>query len=110
MLVSPIIGDRKAKGTAAAVTVGLDPDPAAMFLHDAMHQRKADAGTLDTRIEPFEQAENLVVIGGIDAAAIVLDVEYRVRLILASADPDSGIGMVAAELDCIFGQVLQNLA
>jgi hypothetical protein len=66
------IGDGEVED-AAALGPGLDPDPAAVPLDDALADREAHPGArvLVVTVETTEQAEDLLAVGRVDTDAVV---------------------------------------
>lgn len=91
------------------LALGLDPDAAAMDLDDALDDGEADAGALGTGLQTLEEAEDLLLELGIDADAVVAHVEDPGAGVLPAADLDSGLGLVAHELDRVLHQVMHHL-
>lgn len=86
--VSHHIGQGKAETGACAGTIRLQPDPTAVYLHNALDHWQAHADSTAVTIQLLEYAENLFVICGSDADAVVADKKDRIPVLLFDADLD----------------------
>src|SRR5918996_5298761 len=94
-IISP--GDRRSRRGgqrepehAAASRLGLGPDPASLRFDDPAADRQPEPGAGDAVIDvqPLEDDEYLLGVGGIEAAAVVGDFEAPHRPFRAGRDPD----------------------
>ena len=86
--------EAEAEGRAVADPGRLQPDPPAVRLHDAPGQGQPEAGPLDARVEPVEELEHPGLVRGVDADAVVADVERHLPgpgPLVTRADPDLGV-------------------
>ncbi len=94
------------KRAALTLAFRLDPDPAPVHLDDAPGQGQADPGPLDVQIQPIEQAEDVLMIAGVDADAVVAHPAQHLAALPPGADLDARCGLLAHEVDGVVEQVL----
>ena len=63
--------ERKTKRTPASLASGFDPDAAAMHFDDALDQGQTNPCPVALRLQPFEQAEDLLVIPWVNPHTVV---------------------------------------
>src|SRR6266581_6709644 len=90
----------------------LRPDPATMFVDDALYggQAKAVSGKLVCGMEPLEHAEEFARVAQVKADAVVAHEIDNAFLGLARADDDEGGLARRAELERVVEQVGLDLA
>ena len=64
--------ERKTERTPASLASGFDPDASAMHLDDALDQGQANPCPVPLRLQPFEEAKDLLVVPWINSHTIVL--------------------------------------
>src|SRR4051812_14407207 len=63
--------ERKTEHTPASLTSGFDPDASAVHFDDALDQSQANACPVASRIEPFEETKDLLVIPRVNPHTVV---------------------------------------
>jgi hypothetical protein len=90
--------------------LGGNPDPPTVPFDDLLADRQADAraGVLVARVEALEDPEDPILIVGGNADAVVADRDDPFGVTALRSQMDGGSG-VAAELDCVADQVLEQV-
>src|SRR5256714_2794295 len=85
----PDCGQRERERRAPA-RLGLDPDPAAVALHDLFADREPDARTrvLVLPVQPLENDEDALEVLGIDPDAVVADVKHPLAVVPLRRNPN----------------------
>src|SRR5439155_22561845 len=96
----------------AVAQLRLGPDPATMFVDDALYggQTQAVPGKLVGAMQAMEHAEEFVFVAHVKTDAIVVDEIHNAFLGLAAAGGDEGGLARRAELERIVQQVGPDLA
>src|SRR5262245_42837319 len=86
--------------SGAGAGAALCPYAAAMAGHDALHQRQADAGSrkLSLVVQALEHAEQLVLVAGVEAGAVVAHRIDMLEIVAGRADFDARPRLAGAEL------------
>src|SRR5580700_1308179 len=94
----------------AEIRLRLDPNPAAMLLHDLPggSQAHARAGIFIV-LETLEQPEDAITVPGIDTDAVITDREYPHVVPRSCGDVNLGPAL-AAKLDRVFHQARKYVA
>ena len=89
MISSLLAGQNEIEGRAFA-RLRLGPDPATVFVDDALHGGQAQAvpGKLVCAMQAMEHAEEFVPVAHVEADAVVLHEIDNAILVLARADAD----------------------
>src|SRR5690606_13835239 len=112
-LGAPVVG-RGGQGPAYAgaglLGLGVQPDPAAVELHDLLAHRQSDAGAavLVPGAQPLEDDEDPLGVLRVDADAVVGAAEDPLVALAPGADVHPGVAL-AAELDRVAHQVEEDL-
>src|SRR5690242_19840495 len=105
---APKRGQREEERRAAALHA-LEPDPAAVRLDEALHDRQPEAGTAAPHRPALpEPIEDVGVVLGRDAASGIGDPEQDLRISWSRAHGDQAAAR--REPGCIADQVLEDLA
>src|SRR5437660_11390764 len=102
-------GQRERERRALA-RLGLDPDPAAVALHDLLADREADPGPgiIVLAVQPLEDDEDAVEVLRIDADAVVAHAEQPLAVAALGANLDLRTGR-SAELERVGDQVQEQV-
>src|SRR5581483_10416382 len=89
----------------------LGPDPSAVAVDDALHDRQADAGPLEIfgAMQPLEHAKELVGVFHVEADSVVADEEDPFTAVVAGADLHRRAVTLARILECVVDQVHEHL-
>ncbi len=85
------------------------PDAAPVHLDDALDQGQTDARPFRVGAQALEKTENLLMVSGIDADAVVPNEEDRLFLFNPNPDLHQGFGLIAYEFDGVVDQILHHL-
>src|SRR5262249_57518976 len=95
------LGESKTEHTPASLASGFDPDASAMHLDDALDQSQANPCPVTLRLQPFEEAEDLLVIPWINPHTVILDIIDRFFLLLSKPNLAPRLGLSPHTLSAI---------
>src|SRR5215471_14926207 len=101
--------ESKTELTHASLASGFDPDASAMHLDDALDQSQANPCSVTLRLQPFEEAKDLLVIPWINPHTVIMDIIDRFFLFLSTSNLDSRRRLHPHKLDGVVHEVLQHL-
>src|SRR5215475_11239751 len=99
----------KIERTPASLASGFDPDASAMYFDDALDQGQANPCPVPLRLQPFEEAKDLLVVPWINPHTVVLYIVDRCFLFLSTSNLNPWGRLSPHKLDGIIHEVLQYL-